>query len=156
MESQQVVLCSDNPECEKWYYAPEHFKSPKASLAGDVWSVCCVNAEMFTQSPLLQLQLSQSSAFPLEKQLDIASLLPDTMPEDLKDLLKSGLQYNTDDRCTAIDAMFHPYFTHVFTQTIKINGTPVLGLTDFNMLEEACYEDRIEKANKMKSKKTLN
>lgn len=145
----------------RWYRAPEILLASHRYTKGvDMWSLGCILAEMCLGKPLFpgsstlnQIEKIMTSIPPPTRE-DIASIrsaygssvlekaatrpkksLDEAMaeaPKDAIDLCKKLLQFNPDKRCTAEEALRHPYVSrfHNTAEEISLNYDVVPPLSD--------------------------
>ncbi|KAH9670412.1 Shaggy-related protein kinase alpha [Citrus sinensis] len=123
--------------CSRYYRAPELiFGATEYTTAIDIWSAGCVVAELMLGKPLFpgdsgvdqlveiikvlgtptreeikcmnpnytEFKFPQIKAHPWHK------IFPKRMPPEAVDLVSRLLQYSPNLRCTALDALIHPFF----------------------------------------------
>jgi serine/threonine protein kinase len=132
----------------RWYRAPECLLTDGYyDFKLDIWAVGCVFFEIVTLLPLfpgeneidqinkihnilgtpskeiLKVILKDSSQdvdFPLKKGDGMKNLLTHVSPE-CHDLIEKLLIYNPEERCSAKDALAHPYFKELVGQELNFN-----------------------------------
>ncbi|KAK8615036.1 hypothetical protein V6N13_068822 [Hibiscus sabdariffa] len=151
--------------CSRYYRAPELiFGVTEYTTAIDMWSVGCVIAELLLGRPLFpgesgvdqlveiikilgtptreeikcmnpnytEFKFPQIKAHPWHK------LFHKRMPPEAVDLVSRLLQYSPKLRCTALDALAHPFFDDLRDPNVSLpNGRPVPSLFNFTAQELA-------------------
>ncbi|KAL4383526.1 hypothetical protein GQ457_15G026280 [Hibiscus cannabinus] len=151
--------------CSRYYRAPELiFGVTEYTTAIDMWSVGCVIAELLLGRPLFpgesgvdqlveiikilgtptreeikcmnpnytEFKFPQIKAHPWHK------LFHKRMPPEAVDLVSRLLQYSPKLRCTALDALAHPFFDDLRDPNLSLpNGRPVPSLFNFTAQELA-------------------
>eukprot|EP00210_Caulerpa_lentillifera_P009311 g8875.t1 len=140
----------------RWYRAPEVIMCRPYCFRADLWSVGCILAELLQGTPLFTgtsgglkaLQKiveiigrpAQSDLIHLNEKLrsiiysvsDNGNMIDELFSntsELCRDLLKSLLQFNPDNRPTAQEALDHPWFDDMREEEEEIDGAP-LGVTE--------------------------
>lgn len=104
------------------YRPPEVIDRKKYDNKVDIWSVGCVFYEMFTRKRLIDTMSDRHDdiVYSLAKSLQdkqgkphYLSQLPSDSPEHLESLLSICLETDPSKRCSATDALNHPFFDPV-------------------------------------------
>lgn len=159
----------------RWYRAPEILLGCSKYTKGvDIWATGCILGEMSNRRPVFpgtstlnQLEkIMEMTGVPTAE--DVASVrsphastliesivlttqrtLPEMFPNmspDARDLLASMFHFNATKRCTADDALRHPYIADFYLPEDDLVGTPEplrLGISDNTKLSAAEYRDRL-------------
>ena len=143
----------------RYYRAPELiFGSTGYTSAIDVWSAGCVLAEMLLGQPLFpggsgvdqlveiikvlgtpardEIQSMNENykefRFPLIPQQPWIKVFRQGVPPDAIDLVSKLLQYSPTKRCTALEALTHPFFDELREPRTRLpNGRPLPDLFSF-------------------------
>uniref|UniRef100_A0A6N2LIN6 FACT complex subunit n=1 Tax=Salix viminalis TaxID=40686 RepID=A0A6N2LIN6_SALVM len=136
--------------CSRYYRAPELiFGATEYTTAIDIWSVGCVLAELLLGQPLFPGESGVDQLVEIIKVLgtptreEIKCMNPNyteykfpqikahpwhkifhkRMPPEAVDLVSRLLQYSPNLRCTALDALTHPFFDELRDQNTRLpNG----------------------------------
>ncbi|KAJ6737737.1 FACT COMPLEX SUBUNIT SPT16 [Salix viminalis] len=136
--------------CSRYYRAPELiFGATEYTTAIDIWSVGCVLAELLLGQPLFPGESGVDQLVEIIKVLgtptreEIKCMNPNyteykfpqikahpwhkifhkRMPPEAVDLVSRLLQYSPNLRCTALDALTHPFFEELRDQNTRLpNG----------------------------------
>lgn len=151
--------------CSRYYRAPELiFGVTEYTTAIDMWSVGCVMAELLLGHPLFpgesgvdqlveiikilgtptreeikcmnpnytEFKFPQIKAHPWHK------LFHKQLPPEAVDLVSRLLQYSPKLRCTALEALAHPFFDDLRVPDLSLpNGRPLPSLFNFTAQELA-------------------
>ncbi|PKA52699.1 Shaggy-related protein kinase gamma [Apostasia shenzhenica] len=149
--------------CSRYYRAPELiFGATEYTHAIDIWSTGCVFAELLLGQPLFpgdsgidqlveiikilgtptreeikcmnpnytEFKFPQIKAHPWHK------IFPKRMPPEAVDLVSRLLQYSPNLRCTAMEAMIHPFFDELRDPNTRLpNGRSLPPLFNFKPYE---------------------
>ncbi|KAH7666573.1 glycogen synthase kinase 3 beta protein [Dioscorea alata] len=149
--------------CSRYYRAPELiFGATEYTTTIDIWSAGCVLAELMIGQPLFpgesgvdqlveiikvlgtptreeikcmnpnytDFKLPQIKAHPWHK------IFHKRMPPEAVDLVSRLLQYSPNLRCSAMEALIHPFFDELRDPNIRLpNGRPLPPLFDFKPQE---------------------
>jgi len=133
----------------RWYRAPELLFGARSYGGGvDIWAIGCIFAELMLRNPYLpgnndihQLQVIFAAlGTPTEESWPGLKLLPDYLEfeanaapplrqlfsaagDDALDLLSWMLRFDPNARCTATEALKHPYFSN-FPSPTQPSGLP--------------------------------
>ncbi|XP_077253616.1 shaggy-related protein kinase epsilon isoform X2 [Tasmannia lanceolata] len=132
--------------CSRYYRAPELiFGATEYTTAIDIWSVGCVLAELLLGQVLgtptreeikcmnpnyTEFKFPQIKAHPWHK------IFHKRMPPEAVDLVSRLLQYSPNLRCTAVEALIHPFFDELRDSNTRLpNGRPLPPLFNFKPQE---------------------
>ncbi|KAJ6683167.1 SHAGGY-RELATED PROTEIN KINASE ALPHA [Salix koriyanagi] len=149
--------------CSRYYRAPELiFGATEYTTAIDIWSVGCVLAELLLGQPLFPGESGVDQLVEIIKVLgtptreEIKCMNPNyteykfpqikahpwhkifhkRMPPEAVDLVSRLLQYSPNLRCTALDALTHPFFEELRDQNTRLpNGRFLPPLFNFKSHE---------------------
>lgn len=125
--AERVPCCPSNAQLEK---IMEMTGVPNAE---DIASVRSPHASTLIESIVLTTHRTLPEMFP-------------NMSPDARDLLASMFHFNANKRCTADDALRHPYIADFYLPEDDVVGTPEplrLGISDNTKLSAAEYRDRL-------------
>ncbi|KAK4799122.1 hypothetical protein SAY86_024487 [Trapa natans] len=128
--------------CSRYYRAPELiFGATEYTTSIDIWSAGCILAELLLGQILgtptreeircmnpnyLDFRFPQIKARPWHK------IFHKRMPPEAIDLASRLLQYSPSLRCTALEAMTHPFFDELREPNVRLpNGRPLPHLFNF-------------------------
>ncbi|GAB4841814.1 Glycogen synthase kinase-3 MsK-3 [Ancistrocladus abbreviatus] len=90
--------------CSRYYRAPELiFGATEYTTAIDIWSAGCVLAELLLGQPLFP------GGSGVDQLVEIIKIFHKRMPLEAVDLVSRLLQYSPNLRCTALEALIHPF-----------------------------------------------
>ncbi|XP_022748392.1 shaggy-related protein kinase alpha-like isoform X1 [Durio zibethinus] len=149
--------------CSRYYRAPELiFGATEYTTAIDIWSAGCVLAELLLGQPLFPGESGVDQLVEIIKVLgtptreEIKCMNPNytefkfpqikahpwhkifhrRMPPEAVDLVSRLLQYSPNLRCTALDALIHPFFDELRDPNARLpNGRFLLPLFNFKSHE---------------------
>ncbi|KAJ7298385.1 hypothetical protein O6H91_09G117100 [Diphasiastrum complanatum] len=149
--------------CSRYYRAPELiFGATEYSSAIDIWSMGCVLAELLLGQPLFPGESGVDQLVEIIKVLgtptreEIKCMNPNytefkfpqikahpwhkvfhkRMPPEAVDLVSRLLQYSPNLRCSALEALVHPFFDELRDPNNRLpNGRPLPPLFNFKPLE---------------------
>nr|ABK93098.1 unknown [Populus trichocarpa] len=149
--------------CSRYYRAPELiFGATEYTTAIDIWSAGCVLAELLLGQPLFPGESGVDQLVEIIKVLgtptreEIKCMNPNyteykfpqikahpwhkifhkRMPPEAVDLVSRLLQYSPNLRCTALDALTHPFFDELRDQNTRLpNGRFLPPLSNFKSHE---------------------
>ncbi|KAJ4834177.1 Shaggy- protein kinase epsilon [Turnera subulata] len=149
--------------CSRYYRAPELiFGATEYTTAIDIWSVGCVLAELLLGQPLFPGESGVDQLVEIIKVLgtptreEIKCMNPNytefkfpqikahpwhkifhkRMPPEAVDLVSRLLQYSPNLRCTALEALVHPFFDELRDANARLpNGRPLPPLFNFKPQE---------------------
>ncbi|KAI3866182.1 hypothetical protein MKW92_017717 [Papaver armeniacum] len=91
--------------CSRYYRAPELiFGATEYTTAIDIWSAGCVLAELLLGQPIFPGESG------VDQLVEIIKIFHKRMPAEAVDLVSRLLQYSPNLRCTALEALIHPFF----------------------------------------------
>lgn len=149
--------------CSRYYRAPELiFGATEYTTAIDIWSMGCVLAELLLGQPLFPGESGVDQLVEIIKVLgtptreEIKCMNPNytefkfpqikahpwhkvfhkRMPPEAVDLVSRLLQYSPNLRCSAVEALAHPFFDELRDPNTRLpNGRPLPPLFNFKQLE---------------------
>lgn len=116
----------------KDYVSPEVLKSLGAKQGADIWSLACIIYQLFTGETPFQ---STSEIGTFENIINVSYDLPDTIPEDAKDLIRRMLKFKPEERLgsgsaseslTINDLKAHPFFKDIDWGNLTSEDSPLL------------------------------
>mmetsp|Transcript_13776 Transcript_13776/g.27476 ORF Transcript_13776/g.27476 Transcript_13776/m.27476 type:complete len:366 (+) Transcript_13776:24-1121(+) len=161
----------------RWYRAPEILLgSTKYTKGVDIWSVGCIMGEMIKDRPVFpgsstmnQLEkiitvtgppskadvesikspfaATMLEAIPPTKRVTLPEMFPNA-DQDAVDLMEKCLVFNPNNRCTAAEALAHPYVAEFHNEADEPdypNGPIKISLDDNKKLTAADYRDKLYK-----------
>ncbi|KAJ7545336.1 hypothetical protein O6H91_09G115800 [Diphasiastrum complanatum] len=149
--------------CSRYYRAPELiFGATEYTTAIDIWSMGCVLAELLLGQPLFPGESGVDQLVEIIKVLgtptreEIKCMNPSytefkfphikahpwhkvfhkRTPPEAVDLVSRLLQYSPNLRCSALEALVHPFFDELRDPNVRLpNGRPLPALFNFKPLE---------------------
>ena len=161
----------------RWYRAPEILLgSTKYTKGVDIWSVGCIMGEMISDRPIFpgsstmnQLEriisvtgkpskadvesikspfaLTMLESIPPTQKTTLSEIFPKAA-QDAIDLMEKCLVFNPDKRCSAAEALAHPYVSEFHNEDDEPdypNGPIKISLDDNKKLTAADYRDKLYK-----------
>ncbi|KAI3882674.1 hypothetical protein MKW92_007129 [Papaver armeniacum] len=113
--------------CSRYYRAPELiFGATEYTTAIDIWSAGCVLAELLLGQPLFPGESG------VDQLVEIIKILHKRTPLEAVDLVSRLLQYSPNLRCTALEALIHPFFDELRDPNTRLpNGRLLPPLFNF-------------------------
>ncbi|KAK4789934.1 hypothetical protein SAY86_017238 [Trapa natans] len=128
--------------CSRYYRAPELiFSATEYTTSIDIWSAGCVLAELLlgqvlgtpTREEIRCMNPNYTDfRFPQIKAHPWHKIFHKRMPPEAIDLASRLLQYSPSLRCTALEAIAHPFFDELREPNVRLpNGRPLPPLFNF-------------------------